>query len=343
MTFLNFNDANFPITSVDILRKVSEYDIFKRYCGNFEEIDLPFCSELRSDNNPSCRIFISNDNAILYKDFGTGECFNCFGYVSRKFSCNYFESLNIIANDFNIGHLNTIELPDPKIIVVNDITLNDELKSPKTKVKSIINITSQPFNVVDFNYWNQFGISLEVLQDYNVFSAKTVYLFKGNKRYISEYKKSNPAYAYRYVNEGQYNYKVYRPFEEKHKKWLFSGKSEDIEGYDQLNLHGDLLIITKSLKDVMCLRMMGYDAISLQGETNKLTQEMYYKLAKRFNKMIANYDNDKEGYKGASYLKNTYNIQSIFIPLESGCKDISDYVKKYGIEAGKNLMNKLIN
>lgn len=343
MTFLNFNEAKTPITSYDILRKVSEYDIFKRYCKNFMEIDVPFCSELRQDNNPSCRVFISNNNAILYKDFGTGECFNCFGYVSKKFYCNYFESLNIIANDFNIGHLNTLELPDPKIIIGGEGNLQNELKTPKTKVKSIINITSQPFNATDYAYWSQFGISLEVLQDYDVFSAKNVYLFKGNKRYIWEYKKSNPCYAYRFTNDGHYNYKIYWPLEEKHKKWLFSGSPLDIEGYDCLDLHGELLILTKSLKDVLCLRMMDINAVSLQGEHNKLDNETFHKLSKRFDRIVVMYDNDEPGQKGANYLVKTYNLKSVIIPIESGCKDISDYVKKFGLEEGKKLMDKLIN
>ena len=339
MTFLNFNDANYPLTSFDILRKVSEYDIFKRYCGNFEEIDVPFCSELRKDNNPSCRVFISNENAILYKDWGTGECFNCFTYVSRKFSCDYFESLNIIANDFNISHLNTIELPDPKIIVANDEILNNELKTAKTKLKSTINITSQPFNAVDYAYWNQFGISLEDLQEDDIFSAKTVYLFKGNKRYIWEYKKSNPIYAYRYLNSGIYDYKIYWPFEVKGRKWLFTGNGDNIDGYNDLPDKGKLLILTKSKKDRLCLKKLGFTAISLQGEHNKLKSELYMELSQRFEKILGNSDPDKAGVQSADYLKASYDIDSIFLPE---CKDISDYVKKYGIEEGKILMNKLI-
>lgn len=341
MTFLNFNEAKTPITSYDILRKVSEYDIFKRYCKNFMEIDVPFCSELRQDNNPSCRVFISNNNAILYKDFGTGECFNCFGYVSKKFYCNYFESLNIIANDFNIGHLNTLELPDPKIIIGGEENLQNELKTPKTKVKSIINITSQPFNATDYAYWSQFGISLEDLQEEDdIFSAKTVYLFKGNKRYIWEYKKSNPIYAYRYKNDGHYDYKIYWPLEEKHKKWLFTGNEDNIDGYDKLPAKGELLILTKSRKDRLCLKKMGYFAISLQGEHNKLKSELYMELSQRFDRILGNSDPDKAGRKAADYLKNTYNIDTIYMPE---CKDISDYVKKFGLEEGKKLMNKLIN
>lgn len=340
MTFLNFNEAKTPITSYDILRKVSEYDIFKRYCKNFMEIDVPFCSELRQDNNPSCRVFISNNNAILYKDFGTGECFNCFGYVSKKFYCNYFESLNIIANDFNIGHLNTLELPDPKIIIGTEETLQNELKTIKTKVKSIINITSQPFNAVDYAYWNQFGIDLEDLQEDDIFSAKTVYLFKGNKRYIWEYKKSNPIYAYRYENNGCYDYKIYWPFEEKSRKWLFTGTEDNIDGYEKLPATGKLLILTKSRKDRLCLKKLGYIAISLQGEHNKLKPELHMELSQRFDKILGNSDPDKTGKKAADYLKSTYGIDTIFLPE---CKDISDYVKKFGLEEGKKLMNKLIN
>jgi len=339
MDFLDFSDANVEVTREDILRKVSEYDIFKRYCRPFEEIDVSFCSELRVDKNPGCRIFISDkNNTLLYKDFATGQCFDCFYYVSAKFGCNYYEAINIIGNDFKIGK-STVNI-DPKIVLIND-EIKSIIKAPK--VKSTINIVSQPFNSVDYDYWQQYGVSLELLQEYNVFSAKYVYLLKGNKRYIFEYKKSNPCYAYRFVENGEYHYKIYWPLEEKHRKWLFSGSPLDLEGYDQLDLHGQLLVLTKSLKDVICLRLMGINAISLQGEANKLDSEVHNKLSKRFNKIISLYDSDPEGKRGASRLLNQYDIKPIFIPENSGCKDISDYIKLNGLDKGKQLMNKLIN
>ena len=338
---LDFNCISANLSKDYILSKISEYDIFTRYCRNFEEINVDFCSELRVDKRPGCRIFISNvNNTLLYRDFAEDLTLDCFRYVMEKFKCNYFDALKIIANDFGI--MNIKITTDSKLLTSNDEII---LNKPIINSRSYINIVSQAFNIYDFDYWNQYYIELELLQEYNVFSAKYVHLTtKSNKKYTFEYKKNNPCYAYKFIEEGEIYYKVYWPYSpEKKRKWLFNGKETNIEGYDQLNLNGDLLIITKSLKDVMVLRTLGYDAISLQGEVNKLHKDMYYKLSKRFDRIVSLYDNDEEGIKGANKLKINYNIKPMFIPYESGCKDISDYIKKYGIKDSKELMKRLLN
>lgn len=332
---LDFSGAEVAITSEDILRRVSEYDIFLRYCSNFKEVDVSFCSDLRSDRDPDCRIYVNRSNHLMYKDFASGEHYSCFGYVMAKYGCIFPEAVNIVANDFNLR--SNVTSLNPRVIVANDEIRINPVLTPR--LKSNISIIEQPFTIVDYEYWNQFGISLELLEEYNVFSAKTVYLIKGFKRTTFQYTKKNPCYAYRFTRDGQYNYKIYWPLGEKNFKWLFSGGAmEDHEGADQLDLFGDLLIITKSLKDVMVLRTLGYNAISLQGEANKLLYEEYQKYSKRFSKIISLYDNDEAGEKGANYLKNTYNIPMIFIPRDSNCKDISDYVKMYGLEESRKLM-----
>jgi hypothetical protein len=209
------------------------------------------------------------------------------------------------------------------------------------KTKSTINIVSQPFNMVDYDYWSKYGIGLELLEEYNVFSSKYTYLIKGDKRYQYEYSKSNPCYAYRFTRDGGYTYKIYWPLAEKNKKWLFSGgAASDIEGYDQLRLSGDILILTKSLKDVMCYRVLGYDAISLQGEANKLDNDLAQKLIKRFDKIIINYDEDEEGIRGVERMKSEYGFDSFFI---DGSKDLSDYIKIHGIGNAITMIDGKIN
>lgn len=333
---LDFSDANIQITKEQILRVISEYDIFKYYCHNFQDLDKSFCSELRMDKNPGCRIYVNSYNQLRYKDFASGENYDCWNYIMNKYNCTYYEALNIIANDFRIKEMK-IDI-DPKTLLLND-NFKDKIIAPKTK--SIITITSQNFNITDYNYWNQFGINFDILNEYNVFSAKYVYLFKGDKRYQMEYTKTNPCYAYRFTRDGEYTYKIYWPYADKHRKWLFSGgAAEDIEGYDQLRLHGDLLILTKSLKDVMCYRVLGYDAISLQGEANKLDSNLVNKLLKRFDRIIVNYDEDEEGIRGTVRLKNQFGFNSFFIDQY---KDLSDYIKTEGLDKAKIMIDGKIN
>jgi hypothetical protein len=233
-----------------------------------------------------------------------------------KFNCTFFECLNIIYNDFALGKIN-IDIK-PKILLKNDIILNSNINKK-------IDIIDKPFTIDDYNYWGKYHISLELLQEYDVFSCSYVFLTKNDKIITFETKKDNPQYAYRFTYDGEYYYKIYKPLEENKKyKWLFSGFKDIIEGYDQLPLYGDLLILTKSLKDCMSYNVCGYPAISLQGETNILKGELVHKLLKRFNKIILNYDNDQEGIKNTIKINNEYGFRYFYIPKY---KDLSDFIE----------------
>lgn len=318
-----------------ILNTVSEYDIWKKYCNNFEELDKPFLSELYNDRNPACRIKHNKFNKLIYKDFGTGDTYSCFDYIQIKYGCNFKESLIIIYNDFKLGSI--------KMDILPQLVLNNAPEVVKTLQKSFIEIIPQSFNLTDYNYWSQYNIPLILLEDYDVFSCRIVYLHTKDGRTITfNYRDDNPIYAYRFCNEGKYSYKIYFPLsKDKKHKWLFSGgSSTDIEGYDNLPLHDDLLILTKSLKDCIIYHMLGYPAISLQGETNKLSYDFVQKLLKRFNKIIVNYDNDDEGIRGSKRLNQQYGFDYFFI---DGEKDISDFVKSYGLEQAKIMINEKIN
>jgi hypothetical protein len=325
-------DAYKDITVDFILSKVSEYELWRYYCLNFEKIDKPFCSELYDDKNPACRIFYSNNNHLLYKDFGDGGVtYNVFEYIQAKYICDFKQCLEIIAKDFNLRESTVILNKETKKII-HDV--------PKVKEKSRIEIVPRPFKLIDYTYWQQYSIPLSMLNDYDVFACKHVYLYKNDNLTVFNENYNNPMYAYRFTNNGSYSYKIYKPYEQKNYKWLFSGGSqEDIEGYDQLDLHGNILILTKSLKDIMVYRLCGYNAISLQGETNKLSSELVNKLLKRFDKILINYDNDEEGVRGSNRIYNQYGFKFFFI---DDTKDISDYCKKYGLFKTKIMINNKI-
>jgi Crassvirales DNA primase len=327
----NLQDAYTNITLDNIFSKVSEYELWKYYCPNFIEINKPFLSDLYNDKNPDCRIFYATNNHLLYKDFGDGgKTYGIIEYIQNKYFCTFTECLNIINNDFKISNSPKLVNKESRVLLVND----EFIIKPKTR----IDIITQSFNIVDFNYWDQYKIPLDLLQEYNVFACKYVYLIKGDKVTTFSYSKTNPIYAYRFVNNGEYSYKIYFPYADKKYKWLFNGGSaKDIEGYDQLPLSGDKVILTKSLKDCMCYNLLGYPAISLQGETNKLEYDFVDKLLKRFDEIIINYDNDEEGIRGSKRLEQQYSFKSFFTDKE---KDLSDYIKKYGLNKAKQMINK---
>lgn len=328
----NFDSASLQITKDEILKYITELQILERYCTNYKSFDSSFKSEFYNDSNPSCRIQISGNGIPYYKDYGNGDYFLAFDYVSRKYGSSYHETCNIIANDFGLKRINLNVTP--QLLLSND--------APKlVKTKSNIQVIVKPFSLIDYEYWNQYSISLSTLQFFNVKAVSHVYLNKGDKHYVFEYKNNQPLYSYRfYKNQCEY-LKIYNPYSmTKEGKWLSNVGSDALQGYDQLPLTGDLLIITKSLKDVMCFYQLGISAVGLQAETNKMSKKSFNELSSRFKRVILLLDNDDQGYNSTCEFLLTYDIEFFFIPTE---KDISDYIKKYGLKKAEKLIkNKLL-
>jgi len=328
----NFDNASLQITKDEILKYITELQILERYCANYKEIDTSFKSEFYSDKNASCRILISGNGIPYYKDYGNGDYFLAFDYVSRKYGSNYHETCNIIANDFGLKRTNLNVTP--QLLLSND--------TPKlVKTKSNIQVIVKPFSLIDYDYWLQYGISLTTLQFFNVKAVSHVYLNKGDKHYVFEYKNSSPLYSYKFFKNATEYLKIYNPYSiTKEGKWLSNVGSDCLQGYDQLPATGDLLIITKSLKDVLCFYELGISAVGLQAETNKMSKKSFDELTNRFKRVILLLDNDDQGYNSTCEFLLTYDIEFLFIPTE---KDISDYVKKYSLKKAEKLIkNKLL-
>ena len=324
---MNFNNIEVsPITKEGILKFVSEMDIFLRYCSNFKSINKSFISELRNEKNPSCRLYTNEYNNLKYKDFASGDNLDCWNYVMQKFNCNYYEALNIISNDFDLNSGNV--LINPRIIVINDDFI--------PQIKSRIEFIKQPWNITDFNFWSEYKIDFNMLDFYNVISANCVMLYKGDERFIFHYSKSKPRYGYIFKNSN----KAYSPYDDKIGKWLYDGDVNNIEGWDQLDESGDVLIITKSLKDVMCYRTIGINAISLPSESSRLTIKTVVNLRTRFKRIIINMDNDKQGIIQTNKIVDEYGFNHFYI---DGEKDFSDWIKFNKSLSSINMINNKIN
>jgi hypothetical protein len=325
----NFDSASLQINKDEILKYITELQILERYCSNYSSIHSSFKSEFYNDTNPSCKIVISTNGIPYYKDYGNGDYFLAFDYVSRKYGTNYHETCNIIANDFGLKRTNLNVTP--QLLLSNDI--------PKlVKIKSNIQTVVKPFSLVDYDYWMQYGVSLQTLEFFNVKACSHVYLNKGDKHYIFEYKNSNPLYSYKFFKNNTEYLKIYNPHSAtKEGKWLSNVGSDCLQGYDQLPEKGELLIITKSLKDVMTYYSMGYSAVGLQAETNKISKKSYDELTKRFKRVVINFDDDDQGRTSTGDFLLKHDLEFFFV---NKFKDISDYFKKYGLEKADKLIKK---
>jgi hypothetical protein len=117
-----------------------------------------------------------------------------------------------------------------------------------------------------------------------------------------------------------------------------------VQGKGMLPQSGDLLIVTKSLKDVMSMFEMRITAIAPPSEHQFLPENYFTKQKQRFNKIVMLWDNDSVGVKKSKEFSEKYKIPFILIPESyQDCKDISDVVHKYGFEEATKLLKQLLN
>lgn len=304
-----------------ILSKVSEYDIYASYLGKFK-VGMIYNSPFRKDNNPSFGIFFSKRaNKLLFKDHGTGECGNVIKFVQLFTGITDYQGI----------------LDD--IVKRMNITNDTQFVSSKhyiSTTETVIGVVRQDFTQTDINYWSQFHISLNTLKHFDVSSIK-YYLCNGVVKGI--YKDENPMYAYKVYN----NFKIYRPLGDKYTKWRNNLKETDIQGYKQLPKTGDICIITKSLKDVMCLYEMGIPAVSPSSESTFIPDKALQDILKRFKRVLILFDRDIAGVKNSRKISLKTGLNGFFINKKYNAKDISDAVKCNGFEEIQNWLKKELN
>jgi len=316
----------------NILKRVSEEDIFKFYIKGYDGSKNKFCSELRTDKNPTCSIKKMESGRYIYKDFGTGDCYTCFDYIQTKYGLDFYSTLRLIADDFKL------ELNGNEKIKKVSVPLLTNNTASEINSSSIIRIVPVKFTQKGIDYWNEYGINEELLNRYRVKEISHYYL---NGKVIAIPKKELCfTYCFGNTEIGRYKYKILRPANANW-KWLSNCNSNILQGYDQLHDNGDLLFLTSSLKDVMSLRSIGYMATASQSENTTISEKLIIKLKKRFKKLILFLNNDLPGLRAAEYQSNLYKIPYIYFPLDCP-KDPSDYCKLKSKEELLIMIAKLI-
>lgn len=335
---MNFSLIEKPKLTKDlILSKLSEEQIFSFYIGSEIKSKKLFRSKLRNDKNPTCSMYRNKSNTLIYKDFATNQHLNCFSYVMELFKCNYYEALKIIANDFNIITDSSVIKNKGKIIP-KDFRIEE-------KEFSKIQVEIQDFTDLELKWWNRYGITLDILKKFNVYSCKHVFL---NEQIIAKSQQHCPIFGY-YGKKyhGEELWRIYFP-KRKESRFMGNWPSKKIQGFEYLPKSSKLLVITKSLKDVMCLYSLGITAIAPNSETQFISKNVLNDLKKRFKYIVVLFDNDLTGVSFMNKQKKKYpELIYTCIPRKYNAKDISDFYKKYNKkntqELIKNFLLKLVN
>lgn len=306
-------DEDFLLNEEGILERIDEYTLYTFYLGFAPELDMSYRSPLRNDDlNPSWDLYVSKyakRREFMWKDKGAGgshgDIFRLvmllFGYQTR------YQVLARVKGDFGLG---------PAIASCERIVTHTDYR-PRPRAGVDIRVKSKDFNRLDMAFWKRGNVTREILDDYKTTA------FKFYWKYVDQKDPSvagGMAFAYRIMGK----YQLYFPHAEKGNKFRTDLTDRELGGFMQLRYNNPLLVITKSMKDVQCMRSFEYDSVTPRGESTVIPAEFMDYLWTKYDFIVTLFDND--GKHNAS----AYNVPEMHIPLSTGTKDPYDHCKTHG-------------
>ena len=319
------------ITKDFILSKVNQESIMQHYTGLDVSSKKLMLSPFRVDNHFTVSFYKSKSNILYLHDFATNEHINCFQAVMKKFGVNYYEALDIIAKDFNLveGENNNTEV-QPTIVA--------PLKETKS---SVIQVQIKDYSDEELEWWKQFGISKKTLKKFHVYSLE--HIFINNELSFTSSNKC-PIYGYYFGKDKNSveKWKIYFPLKQEY-RFLNNLSKKVLQGYHQLPKTGDLLVITKSMKDLMAMYEFGIPAVSPNSETLFVDDKKLEEFKQRFKHILVIYDNDKPGLHNMWLIRKQYpELNYFFLPWYLS-KDFTDSIKLVGVENMKEYVNEFMS
>lgn len=302
------------ITKEFLLEKNSE----ENYMTTYLRIPISkglVVSPLRSDKRPTASFYRNKSGSLIFHDFGSGFHGNFIDVVMYLYKCDYKSALSIIAEDF--GYIEKItERPKVKIRT-SDIIIEE-------KEETLIQIEKKKFSQKELEWWKSFGISENTLKKFKVYSCDSIFL---NSCYFCSSSDKNFIFGYYGgIKNGNELWRIYQPRKTTF-KFMSNFPKTVIQGIRQLSKNKDYVVITKSLKDTMCLYEQDIQAIAPCSENTTMSVKQLNKFNYAYKKLFVFFDNDLAGVKGAhKYKKLHNNIKCIFLKRKYA-KDISDLFK----------------
>lgn|SRR5574344_1397 len=296
-----------------LLSKYSEETYMTYYLGIPVKKGL-YKNPLRRDNKVTCSFYKRQE--LIFHDFATGKHYNFISVVMEKFQVDYYTAIHIIATDFGLiegQHKKAVKIPD-------------KIEKFTSSGPSVIGVRIKDFTEKELQWWKTFGITLDILNYYNVFSCKNVFL--NNSLFTSD-----STLTFGYYGGKKDDLELWRIYysQKKEYRFLTNWPATKLQGYDQLPEKGKLLVITKSMKDCMCLYSMGINAVAPNSENLFVPDSILNQFKQRFKYIVVFYDNDLPGIHNLCKIKKKHKELIYFwIPRSSEAKDISDYHKMYG-------------
>lgn len=358
------------ITKEYILSRVSEKQIFAKYF-NITEAEINDCicnrnhklhSPIRKDNNPSFGFTYGRSGKLKARDFAGyfwGDCFDAVGYVLGKNVSNnkdFKYILDHIASSFLLFESGT-EINTP---VVNTIHYN--------KIRTKIDVQIRDWTRYDLLWWARFAVNKTVLTYYDVYPIQYVWFDKDINPYPRyEHRGSDPCYGYYFGKDkdGFDLWKLYFPNRKRTDiKPRFISNNNTVQGLNKIVAPGQVLLITKSMKDIMSIVGSVYEDNTIKcsflirgeqitceivapaSESTPLPKDGIDWIKSNFKNAFSLLDFDRTGVKMANYYRK-FGITPLFLTngkfnsMDYKSKDYAEYVYNNGVSKGKRLIIKV--
>ena len=319
------------ITKEFIFSKINQESIMQFYTGIDVTSKKLHLSPFRNDHKVTCALYKSKSNILYLHDFATNEHINCFQVVMKKYGVNYYEALQIIARDFRlVGGSNSNLKEAPKLV-----------QPLKETEKTRIQVQIKDYTEQELEWWKSFGISKKLLKKYHIYSLQHVFL-NGALKFTSDEK--SPIYGYYFGKDknGIEKWKIYFPLKTEY-RFLNNLSKKVLQGYHQLPKTGDLLVVTKSMKDVVALYSFGIAAVSPNSETLFIDDKKLEEFKQRFKHILVLYDNDRPGKHNMWLIRKQHpELNYFYLPFYLS-KDFTDSIKLVGVDNMKEYVDEFMS
>lgn len=316
------------LTAKFIFEHVSEEEIYEAFGLKVQR--EKFRAPYRNDRKPDCKFYRSWKNGKLYMHDYAGHFHgDCFDYVMFDQRCNFNDALHKIAARFNL-------IPSSSGVIERKPVIT-EIKIEKMTCS--LKVKRLAWTDAHRAFWNRWDFYPSTLDFFQISPVERVWL------------NDKPVFWYGYAREisfcywfGDTDYKVYFPTRSKY-RFLHSNPNI-LQGYQQLPRSGEVLIVTKSLKDVAKLYEFGIPAVAPMAETQILTRDQFEDLSSRFNNIFSLYDIDKlPCVRSMQQMKKLYGIKPLFfysrMRRDLQPKDFTDFYEKYRRETTSLLIEQV--
>lgn len=317
--FLIMSKLNFSKLKNSTLPDIPEEWIYKYYLSLSTDLTgrpVKIKSAFQSENTPSMFLYV-RDGRYVWKDHSSGYYGDALELAKKLFEQSrgstiaWEEVYRTIRHDFE------------KWKGAGNKVIQGDKETEYSAYELVCNVQRRNFESYDNNYWGQFGITVPLLERYNVIPLKHFQLGK-------HYKDSGLTKWFKRVTEEWWMYgfydntgsllKIYCPYS---KDLKHVSLKPVLLGREQLE-NRETLIVASSMKDMLTLAalQLEIDIVAPMSEKTLINAQDIRDLKNLYTNIITMFDNDKTGVMAMLMYKAIYDIDFAYLPYG---KDISEY------------------